>query len=204
MRLQKSRLCVLHCRPKAVRACADFARLSWCSGNIQLKGAAPDLSAATYQIHDESHTIGNALRWMLMKKYVPYATLQCAAIIDTAGSIVCEARRWNSADTGTYSLLPSVYPPFDIYAKRISSPHSVRLTFFVQLVASLRLLHGPEQSWGLPSRLFVRACWCSARASHYCPILAPTLHYPIMTCSPLDFHHFFPLFFALEVLADGH
>ena len=111
MRLQKSRLCVLHCRPKAVRACADLACLSWCSGNIQLKGAAPDLSAATYQIHDESHTIGNALRWMLMKKYVPYATLQCAAIIDMAGSIVCEARRWNSADTGTYSLLPSVYLP---------------------------------------------------------------------------------------------
>ncbi|KAJ7774475.1 hypothetical protein DFH07DRAFT_952175 [Mycena maculata] len=33
-----------------------------------MKGAAPDLSAATYQIHDESHTIGNALRWMIMKK----------------------------------------------------------------------------------------------------------------------------------------
>ncbi|TCD67430.1 RNA polymerase subunit AC19 [Steccherinum ochraceum] len=32
-----------------------------------LKGAEPDLSAATYQIHDESHTIGNALRWMIMK-----------------------------------------------------------------------------------------------------------------------------------------
>ncbi|EAU89553.2 hypothetical protein CC1G_02442 [Coprinopsis cinerea okayama7 len=32
-----------------------------------LKGAAPDLSAATYQLHDESHTIGNSLRWMLMK-----------------------------------------------------------------------------------------------------------------------------------------
>ncbi|TFK46783.1 RBP11-like subunits of RNA polymerase [Heliocybe sulcata] len=32
-----------------------------------LKGAAPDLSAATYQIHNESHTIGNALRWMIMK-----------------------------------------------------------------------------------------------------------------------------------------
>ncbi|PFH49573.1 hypothetical protein AMATHDRAFT_76126 [Amanita thiersii Skay4041] len=30
-------------------------------------GHEPDLSAATYQIHDESHTIGNALRWMLMK-----------------------------------------------------------------------------------------------------------------------------------------
>ncbi|OCH89201.1 RBP11-like subunits of RNA polymerase [Obba rivulosa] len=32
-----------------------------------LKGAEPDLSAATFQIHDESHTLGNALRWMLMK-----------------------------------------------------------------------------------------------------------------------------------------
>ncbi|KAJ6482168.1 hypothetical protein C8R47DRAFT_1178198 [Mycena vitilis] len=32
-----------------------------------MKGATPDLSAATYQIHDESHTVGNALRWMLMK-----------------------------------------------------------------------------------------------------------------------------------------
>jgi len=32
-----------------------------------MKGAAPDLSAATYQIFDESHTMGNALRWMLMK-----------------------------------------------------------------------------------------------------------------------------------------
>lgn len=40
------------------------------SPGVQLKGAEPDLSAATYQIHDESHTIGNALRWMLMKKYV--------------------------------------------------------------------------------------------------------------------------------------
>ncbi|KAI0087430.1 RBP11-like subunits of RNA polymerase [Irpex rosettiformis] len=32
-----------------------------------LKGAEADLSAATYQIYDESHTVGNALRWMLMK-----------------------------------------------------------------------------------------------------------------------------------------
>ncbi|GLB42287.1 putative RBP11-like subunits of RNA polymerase [Lyophyllum shimeji] len=32
-----------------------------------MKGAEPDLSAATYQIYDESHTMGNALRWMLMK-----------------------------------------------------------------------------------------------------------------------------------------
>ncbi|KZP33805.1 RBP11-like subunits of RNA polymerase [Athelia psychrophila] len=32
-----------------------------------MKGAEPDLSAATFQIHDESHTIGNSLRWMIMK-----------------------------------------------------------------------------------------------------------------------------------------
>ncbi|KAF9225746.1 RBP11-like subunits of RNA polymerase [Gyrodon lividus] len=32
-----------------------------------MKGATPDLSAATYQIFDESHTMGNALRWMIMK-----------------------------------------------------------------------------------------------------------------------------------------
>ena len=43
----------------------------------QLQGAlAPDLSAATYQIHDESHTLGNALRWMLMKKYVLHVSLR--------------------------------------------------------------------------------------------------------------------------------
>ncbi|PPR06831.1 hypothetical protein CVT26_003857 [Gymnopilus dilepis] len=34
---------------------------------IKLLKSSPDLSTATYQIHDESHTIGNALRWMLMK-----------------------------------------------------------------------------------------------------------------------------------------
>ncbi|KAJ3522466.1 hypothetical protein NMY22_g11878 [Coprinellus aureogranulatus] len=36
-------------------------------GLWQLPGAAPDLSAATFQIYDESHTMGNSLRWMLMK-----------------------------------------------------------------------------------------------------------------------------------------
>jgi hypothetical protein len=34
----------------------------------QMPGAQSDLSAATYQIHDETHTLGNSLRWMLMKK----------------------------------------------------------------------------------------------------------------------------------------
>jgi len=32
-----------------------------------MPGAQSDLSAATYQIHNETHTLGNALRWMLMK-----------------------------------------------------------------------------------------------------------------------------------------
>lgn len=33
-----------------------------------LKGSASkDMSCATFQIHDESHTIGNTLRWMIMK-----------------------------------------------------------------------------------------------------------------------------------------
>ena len=44
---------------------------------IQLKSpdGVVDLSAATFQIHDESHTIGNALRWMLMKKCVSHMLL---------------------------------------------------------------------------------------------------------------------------------
>ncbi|KAI0052199.1 RBP11-like subunits of RNA polymerase [Auriscalpium vulgare] len=32
-----------------------------------MKGAEADLSAATYQIFNETHTLGNALRWMIMK-----------------------------------------------------------------------------------------------------------------------------------------
>ncbi|KAI5888460.1 DNA-directed RNA polymerase [Schizophyllum commune] len=32
-----------------------------------LPGAEANLAAATYQIYDESHTLGNALRWMIMK-----------------------------------------------------------------------------------------------------------------------------------------
>lgn len=46
----------------------------------QLRGAAPDLSAATYCIAEESHTLGNALRWMLMKKCVgSFLTLSVVA-----------------------------------------------------------------------------------------------------------------------------
>ncbi|CDZ97279.1 rbp11-like subunits of rna polymerase [Phaffia rhodozyma] len=32
-----------------------------------LPGASADLSAATFNIRDEDHTLGNALRWMVMK-----------------------------------------------------------------------------------------------------------------------------------------
>lgn len=51
-----------------------LANVSWARADLfpfslQLRGAAPDLSAATFQIADESHTVGNALRWMIMKKY---------------------------------------------------------------------------------------------------------------------------------------
>jgi len=60
------------------------ATASWARANLtslsQLRGAAPDLSAATFQIADESHTIGNALRWMIMKKYVSSSALHCAPL----------------------------------------------------------------------------------------------------------------------------
>ncbi|KAF8590825.1 RBP11-like subunits of RNA polymerase [Ramaria rubella] len=32
-----------------------------------VKGASPDLSAATYLIRQEDHTLGKALQWMIMK-----------------------------------------------------------------------------------------------------------------------------------------
>lgn len=34
----------------------------------QLKGYEKDLSAATYCLHQEDHTLGNVIRYMLMKK----------------------------------------------------------------------------------------------------------------------------------------
>ena len=40
-----------------------------------MKGAEPDLSSATFQIYDETHTIGNAIRWMLNKKFVSHSFL---------------------------------------------------------------------------------------------------------------------------------
>lgn len=41
----------------------------------QLPGAAADLSAATFCIMEEDHTLGNILRWMIMKKCVSYLAL---------------------------------------------------------------------------------------------------------------------------------
>jgi DNA-directed RNA polymerase subunit L len=61
----------------------------------QMAGAAPDLSAATFQIFDESHTIGNALRWMIMKKYVVFFCLMNAELM-----MVLEVRRWSFVDIG--------------------------------------------------------------------------------------------------------
>jgi DNA-directed RNA polymerases I and III subunit RPAC2 len=37
--------------------------------NFQLPGHSEDLTAVTFQIQDESHTLGNALRYIIMKKY---------------------------------------------------------------------------------------------------------------------------------------
>jgi len=39
---------------------------------IQIKAAANRLDSATFVIRDEDHTLGNALRYMLMKKYIFY------------------------------------------------------------------------------------------------------------------------------------
>lgn len=38
----------------------------------QLPGNSADMSAATYCIMREDHTLGNLLRWMIMKKYAFY------------------------------------------------------------------------------------------------------------------------------------
>ena len=53
---------------------------------LQLRGAASDLSAATFQIADESHTIGNALRWMIMKKSVSLSIISIVSRLLTRGS----------------------------------------------------------------------------------------------------------------------
>ena len=36
---------------------------------LQLPGHTEDLTAVTFQILDEDHTLGNALRYIIMKKY---------------------------------------------------------------------------------------------------------------------------------------
>ncbi|KAF8622786.1 hypothetical protein AX15_006748 [Amanita polypyramis BW_CC] len=81
-----------------------------------LKGYEPDFSAATYQIHDESHTIGNALRWMLMKKCVCLMYQH----INQDRFYAFLVPRWSFADTGV-TLPPSLsgwltVPP-------LSNPH---------------------------------------------------------------------------------
>lgn len=37
---------------------------------FKLPGHSEDLTAVTFQIHDEDHTLGNALRYIIMKKFV--------------------------------------------------------------------------------------------------------------------------------------
>lgn len=43
---------------------------------LQLPGHSADYSEATFCLMEEDHTLGNALRWMIMKKYV--ATVPCS------------------------------------------------------------------------------------------------------------------------------
>ena len=44
---------------------------------MQLPGATDDLSAATYCLYNEDHTIGNSLRYILMKKLVVVYSIIC-------------------------------------------------------------------------------------------------------------------------------
>jgi len=67
-----------------------------------MKGATADLSAATYQIFDESHTMGNALRWMIMKKYSALLYFHYTPDVDCVSSN--KAQRWNFAGTGEQGL----------------------------------------------------------------------------------------------------
>lgn len=76
-----------------------------------MKGAEPDLSAATFQIHDESHTIGNALRWMLMKKYARQ-NLLCLLRTQSTDPVAFSlnvARRLSFVDTGGHCSFLFVY-----------------------------------------------------------------------------------------------
>ena len=68
-----------------------------------MKGAEPDLSAATFQIHDESHTMGNALRWMLMKTVGQTSFCFYPWPIILRGCFFLNvARRLNFVDTGKH------------------------------------------------------------------------------------------------------
>lgn len=51
----------------------------WTTLTIQLDGAAADNSACTFCLGYEDHTLGNALRWIIMKECVVYGYVrQCA------------------------------------------------------------------------------------------------------------------------------
>lgn len=74
-------------------------------GPLQMKGAPRDLSAATFQIHDESHTIGNALRWMIMKKCVMSRLTLLFAFLSSALVL-----KLNFVDIGEYRIHISPFP----------------------------------------------------------------------------------------------
>ncbi|RLN74241.1 hypothetical protein BBJ28_00000585, partial [Nothophytophthora sp. Chile5] len=55
----------------------------------------------TYAFHEEDHTLGNALRYVLMRKYVPVC-IRCAVCLSV------EEARWNcETDGGVWSGAPS-------------------------------------------------------------------------------------------------
>ena len=68
--------------------------------DFQLSGAHADLSAATYVLHHETHTLGNALRWMLTKKWAKINSLKSRRFFLRS---LPAARRSNFAGTGQLS-----------------------------------------------------------------------------------------------------
>ena len=52
-----------------------------------MSGAEPDLSAATYVIREESHTLGNVLRWMIMKKYALFIYYGSLIILENSPEV---------------------------------------------------------------------------------------------------------------------
>jgi hypothetical protein len=73
-----------------------------------MKGAEPDLSAATFQIHDETHTMGNALRWMLMKKCAT-RFIVIIHVAFRADSYFPLVQTWNFADIGESSVMRTLF-----------------------------------------------------------------------------------------------